>query len=446
MVMDRVRWVRQGEYKQGTVIYLMNRDERMRDNWALIFASRIAKLKRAPLLVVFNLMSHNGKTGRRRWDFQIEGLIELEQALKKKNITFCILVDEDAEGTAKFIKKHDVGFLVTDFSPLRNDRKLLTSIAKHIEVPFAEVDAHNIVPCFAASPKAEFGAHTLRPKITKQLVKYLDEFPNLPAHPYAYKGSVERIDWKKISRLKGIDESVKAITWAKAGERAAQAHLRRLLEGGLEGYSENRNDPTLEAQSGLSPYLHFGMISPQRVALAVRSSNVPKKDREAFLEELIVRRELSDNFCFYNPNYDNAEGFPDWGRKNHDKHRHDKREYLYSLKEFEAGKTHDLLWNAAQVELVESGKMHGYLRMYWAKKILEWTRNPEEAMKFAIHLNDKYSLDGRDPNGYAGIAWSIGGVHDRAWGERAVYGKIRSMTFNGAKGKFDVKAYIKKWL
>jgi deoxyribodipyrimidine photo-lyase len=173
-------------------------------------------------------------------------------------------------------------------------------------------------------------------------------------------------------------------------------------------------------------------------------SATPNDDKAAFLEELIVRRELSDNFCFYNPDYDSFNGFHSWAKKTHSIHRDDKRQFTYNLEEFEFSETHDPLWNAAQMEMVKTGKMHGFMRMYWAKKILEWTSSPEEAMQTAIYLNDKYSIDGRDPNGYTGIAWSIGGVHDRAWGEREVFGKIRYMNYNGCKRKFDVEKYIKQ--
>ena len=158
-----------------------------------------------------------------------------------------------------------------------------------------------------------------------------------------------------------------------------------------------------------------------------------------------MRRELADNFCFYNEEYDSIECFPDWAKKTHEKHKNDPREFLYTKKQFEQGKTHDELWNACQNQMMQTGKMHGYMRMYWAKKILEWTKNREEAMNIAIYLNDTYELDGRDPNGYAGIAWSIGGVHDRAWFERPVFGQIRYMNYNGCKSKFDVISYIKKW-
>jgi deoxyribodipyrimidine photo-lyase len=228
------------------------------------------------------------------------------------------------------------------------------------------------------------------------------------------------------------------------GEKAAGKALQNFLKYGINDYEERRNDPSLEGQSGLSPYLHFGQLSSQRVALEVMKSNASKQSRDAFLEELIIRKELSDNFCFYNPNYDSFDGFPAWARKSLDEHRKDKREYRYALEQFEHAGTHDDLWNAAQNEMVIRGKMHGYMRMYWAKKILEWSESPEEAMETAIFLNDKYELDGRDPNGYTGIAWSIGGVHDRAWGERPVFGKIRYMSYHGCKSKFDVKAYIEK--
>jgi len=222
--------------------------------------------------------------------------------------------------------------------------------------------------------------------------------------------------------------------------------LDSFFEERLSGYNEKRNDPNENVSSNLSPYLHFGQISAQRIALETykRKHNIETKD--AFLEELIVRRELSDNFCFYNKNYDSFDGFPEWAKKTLNEHRKDKREFTYHLEQFEKAKTHDDLWNAAQIEMVKTGKMHGYMRMYWAKKILEWTETPEEALEYSIYLNDKYELDGRDPNGYTGCAWSIGGVHDRAWTERPVFGKIRYMNYNGAKRKFDVKRYIQKYL
>ena len=232
--------------------------------------------------------------------------------------------------------------------------------------------------------------------------------------------------------------------WLIPGEKAAKDKLS-LLSDSLSGYDQNRNDPTKEALSNLSPYFHFGHISPQRVAFEIKNSSLTKSDKDSFLEEMIVRRELSDNFCEYESNYDHFDGFHDWAKKTLNEHRNDEREYLYPKEQFEFADTHDPLWNAAQNQMRQKGKMHGYMRMYWAKKILEWSPNPEVALQIAIDLNDKYELDGRDPNGYAGIAWSIGGIHDRAWFERPVYGKVRYMNYNGCKSKFNVKRYIEMY-
>ncbi|MBN1298152.1 MAG: deoxyribodipyrimidine photolyase, partial [Actinobacteria bacterium] len=232
--------------------------------------------------------------------------------------------------------------------------------------------------------------------------------------------------------------------WLKPGYANAINMLENFIENGLNIYDTKRNDPNEPAQSNLSPYIHFGQISAQRVALEIIKMDIDESKKETFLEELIIRRELSDNFCYYNPCYDSFEGFPAWARDSLDHHRPDKRDYIYTLEEFENAKTHDPLWNAAQMEMAKTGKMHGYMRMYWAKKILEWTSSPDEAVKYAVYLNDSYSLDGRDPNGYTGIAWSIGGVHDRAWNQRKVFGKIRYMSYNGCSRKFDILSYIKK--
>jgi len=221
--------------------------------------------------------------------------------------------------------------------------------------------------------------------------------------------------------------------------------LQDFIENKIEKYLADKNDPIKDACSGLSAYLHFGQLSAQRVALEIIKNISKSESVDSFLEELIVRRELSDNYCYYNPLYDSVEGFPEWAKRSLNTQRKEKREFIYTQEVFEAAYTHDPLWNAAQNEMKQSGRMHGYMRMYWAKKILEWTASPEEALKIAIYLNDKYQLDGRDPNGYVGCAWSIGGVHDRAWANRPVYGKIRYMNFNGAKRKFSVDEYIGKW-
>jgi len=344
----------------------------------------------------------------------------------------------------KFRAQHKTGVLVTDFDPLRLKRAWKKAVLSKIPIPVYEVDAHNVIPCWVASPKQEFAAYTFRPKVKRQLAEFLDDFPSLRKHPFSGERRVKHTDWTAIRKSLEVDRAVWEVEWIKPGEKAALQALHHFVEHKLSEYDRKRNDPSQDGQSHLSPYLHFGQISAQRVAIEIKRAKSSVKDRAAFLEELIVRRELSDNYCFYNPHYDSFQGFPDWARKSLDEHREDKREHLYSLEQFETARAHDELWNAAQLEMVKTGKMHGYMRMYWAKKMLEWTKTPEEAQKIAIHLNDKYELDGRDPNGYVGIAWSIGGVHDRAWFPRPIFGKIRYMSFRGAQSKFDVKAYISR--
>ncbi|HEX3009384.1 MAG TPA: hypothetical protein VHO90_17395, partial [Bacteroidales bacterium] len=307
------------------------------------------------------------------------------------------------------------------------------------------VDAHNIVPAFVVSAKAEYGAYTLRPKINKLLPVFMDSYPELPSVNRITLREFPSIDWEEVKRALCTDLSVSEVDWCLPGEDEAHKMLHHFVEHKLEQYASKRNDPVAGATSGLSPYLHFGQISAQHVAQSVLKAGASPESSAAFLEELIVRRELADNFCFYNPDYDSFNGFPEWARKSLDVHRGDKRDFIYSFEEFEKAATHDDLWNAAQKEMVVYGKMHGFMRMYWAKKILEWTASPEVALNTAIKLHNKYSLDGRDPNTYAGCSWAIGGVHDRAWNRHPVYGMIRYMNYNGCKRKFDVNAYVKQF-
>lgn len=437
----RVRLLQTGSENNGPVIYWMSRDQRVHDNWALLFAQQLALEKKLPLAVVFNIVPDFLEAAIRQYGFMLKGLKELAHELELYNIRFFITTGKPEEEIPDLIKSFNAAILVTDFDPLRIKRIWKRDIAEKIQIPFYEVDAHNIVPCLQASDKLEFAAYTIRPKINKALIEFIDEFPPLKK---MRKSEIEsdKIDWDKISKSLKIDFTVKEVDWIKPGEKAAINNLNHFLENKFEQYHELRNDPNKDAQSNLSPYLHFGQISAQRVALEIQRFNGNKESEKSFLEELIVRRELSDNFCYFNPKYDSFEGFPDWAKTTLNEHRKDEREFVYSLEEFEHAKTHEDLWNSAQRELLTTGKLHGYMRMYWAKKILEWSKSPEEALRIAIYLNDKYELDGRDPNGYTGCAWSIGGVHDRPWFERPVYGKIRYMNRNGAKNKFDIKSYI----
>lgn len=454
----RIRHLNAHRMERGSVVaYWMSRDQRVKDNWALLHAQEIAQNAQRPLVVLFVLTEGFPGATWRSYDFMIKGLQEIESRLYELNIPFILAVGNPSEEIPNMVKQYDISALVTDMSPLRIGKTWRADVARAIDVPMYEVDAHNIVPVWEASPKQEFGAYTIRPKIQKMLATYLTKFPELsPQNPSTITrfismnppagGRIQNIHWDEIVQRLTMDRSVKPVTWLTPGETAAHHMLADFIQTKLpQGYAEKRNDPNEDALSHLSPYLHFGQISAQRIAYEMQKAVAPREDKEAFLEELIVRRKLADNYCFYNPYYDSFDGFPDWAKKSLNIHATDVREFMYSRDEFEEGKTHDPIWNACQREMVVTGKMHGYMRMYWAKKILEWTKSPQEAMETAIFLNDKYELDGRDPNGYVGCAWAIGGVHDRAWFERGVFGKIRFMNANGLRRKVKIDAYVKKW-
>ena len=428
----------------GMVVYWMSRDQRLRDNWALLYAQELALSAEQPLAVVFCLVPEFLGATWRQYGFMLKGLIELEAELRTMNIRFFLLQGQPEEQVVRFCRNQEVGALVCDFSPLSIHRGWKKRVAENARVPFFEVDAHNTVPCWFVSPKQEYAAYTLRPKLHRVLPDFLTDIPPVQKHPYGTIEGSARTDWDRAEKALELDREVPEVQWLLPGEAAGQKAMDVFIREKLADYAEERNDPSKNGQSDLSPYLHFGQLSAQRLAYEVSRADMGEESTDAFLEELVVRKELSDNFCFHNPYYDSVEGFPRWAKETLSLHEGDEREYLYSLDVLEKGQTHDPLWNAAQLEMVKRGKMHGYMRMYWAKKILEWTKLPQKAMATAIYLNDKYSLDGRDPNGYVGIAWSIGGVHDRAWGERPIFGKIRYMSYRGSKSKFDVAGYLEK--
>ena len=439
----------------------MNRDGRVDDNWALLYAQQLAIENKAPLLVCYNLEPGFLGGGYRQHAFKIKGLMEVEQALEKLEIPFFMVSGKQTEkDLEKFVKTNEIGAMVTDFFPLRHTRTWVEYLRKKLTIPLYGVDAHNIVPAWVVSDKQEYAARTIRPKLHRLLPEYLENFPKVKKQKHPYTKSIPTIDWDAILKDQTIDQEVTEVDWITPGSRAAKKAMKYFIKNNFAGYAENRNDPNNSGQSDLSPYLHYGHIAPQRAAWEIvkhvdkpinqilaadRNGAATKNDASAFLEELIIRRELSDNFCFYNSSYDASAGFPNWAQKTLLKHADDEREFIYSTEEFEQAETHDDLWNATQMQMVRTGKMHGYMRMYWAKKILQWTENPDDAMALAIYLNDKYELDGRDPNGYSGIAWSMGGVHDRPWFDREIFGTVRYMARSGCEKKFDVEAYTEKW-
>ncbi len=442
----RGRTLADGRIGAGPVVYWMQRDQRAEDNWALLAAcQRAAELDR-PLVVVFCLVSEFLEATMRQFGFMLCGLEETAAALARHRITFELLQGPPSEVLPPLLHELDAAALVTDFNPLRISRAWKADVLKRVRLPVCEVDAHNVVPAWMASPKLEVGARTLRPKIHRLLPEFLTEFPSqLPELPQL-KRKMRPIDWDACRQSLKVRRDIGEVAAWKPGSKAGMSRLKTFVTSILTTYADGRNDPNQAAQSDLSPYLHFGQIAPQRVALAVARAAVGDEAKAAFLEELIVRRELADNFCLYEPRYDSIAAFARWARESLQEHLSDRRTWLYTVDQLERAETHDLLWNAAQRQMVVHGKMHGYLRMYWGKKILEWSREPGEALAIANLLNDRYELDGRDPNGYAGTAWSIGGVHDRAWPSRPIFGKVRYMNQNGCRGKFDVDDFVRRIL
>jgi deoxyribodipyrimidine photo-lyase len=311
-----------------------------------------------------------------------------------------------------------------------------------------EVDGDSVVPLEVASEKAEYAARTIRPKVHAHLDRFLVELRPTPLERDSLDLGRTGIDLSDpsaiLDRLR-VDASTPPVThFFRGGTREALKRMRHFRNRRLKDYADARSRPEEEAVSRLSPYLHFGQISPVEVALELGRGRYGKReDRDAYLEELCVRRTLAQNFVWFCPDYDSYAALPDWARATLDAHRADERAARYSKRELETARTHDPYWNAAMREMRYTGYMHNHMRMYWGKKILEWTNTPEYAYRVALELNNRYFLDGRDPNSYANIGW-IFGLHDRPWPERDVYGKVRTMTAKGLERKMDIDAYVKR--
>ncbi|XP_076150681.1 CPD photolyase isoform X2 [Alosa pseudoharengus] len=436
--------------QQGSegVLYWMGRDQRVQDNWALIYAQQLAITEKLPLHICFCLMPTFLEATFRHYSFMLKGLQEVAKESSVLDIQFHLLSGFPGDTLHGFIKEWNMGVVVTDFWPLRDPTQWVDDVKKTIspDIPIIQVDAHNVVPCWEASGKLEYSARTIRGKITKLLPTFLTEFPVVDKHPHSSSRTAKAVNWSEILSSLVVDRGVGEVDWAKPGTSGGMAMLESFIDQRLGDFAALRNNPNVAALSQLSPWIHFGHLSAQRVVRQVQKNGKKFSDSVAsFTEELVVRRELADNFCFYNKNYDNIEGAYEWARKTLQDHAKDKRTHVYTREQLEQAKTHDKLWNAAQTQVLTEGKMHGFMRMYWAKKILEWTSSPEEALAIAIYLNDRYSLDGCDPNGYVGCMWSICGIHDQGWAERPVFGKIRYMNYDGCKRKFDVVQYERRY-
>ena len=385
--------------KSGKIIYMCEREIRAKDNFALQFALQKSKELNLPLKIIHPKINYEYKPKQVFINNQIE---QAERQFTQIGLNFEVIEKTPEE----IIKSLKPALIILDFNPI-----LKRDYLKNADFKIYEIDGHNIIPARFVSDKQEYSAATLRRKIYYNIYPYMSEFDNLTT--------------KKVE---------------------ADYVLEDFIKNKLPYYAEYKNDVSKNVLSGLSKYLNLGFISSQRVALEIIKSKVENINKEVFLEELIVRKELADNFCLYSQNYNDFSGVPNWAKMSLENHMYDIRPYIYSTEELENAKTHDTLWNATQIQLMREGIIPGYLRMYWAKKILEWTFQPKEALKTAIYLNDKYAYDSPSANGYVGILWAIAGLHDRAFIDYPITGKIRRMTYDSLKRKYDLGYYLNKYV
>jgi deoxyribodipyrimidine photo-lyase len=432
---------KKGVKKGAYVLYWMQASQRAEYNHALEYAILKANELHQPVIVFFGITDHFPEGNERHYHFMLEGLKEVKQSLEKRGIQMVILHKSSEMGAIQLAKRASLA--VVDRGYLKIQKRWRSDTATKMNCPLIQVETDVIVPVEETSPKEEYAAATIRLKIHKKLSHFLVPLKQRDPAVESLSLDFDSFDindvGKAISKLH-IDRSVQRVSSFQGGTKEARNHLEVFLEGKLDQFPKLRNDPTLDYLSHMSPYLHFGQISPLFIALKALETKSP--GTEAFLEELIVRRELSMNFVFYNEKYDSFEAGPEWAKKTLRAHKKDKHPYTYTLEDLEPAKTHDPYWNAAQKEMVVRGKMHGYMRMYWGKKIIEWSKTPEEAFRIALYLNNKYELDGRDPNGFTAVAWCFG-KHDRPWGERPIFGNVRYMNDKGLKRKFDADGYVK---
>ena len=423
----------------------MQRAQRGRENHALDVAILEANSRRLPVVVYFAPVPFYPHANLRHYAFLQQGIADIQKDVKSRNCLFVLRRYPD-HSLSKFMDEVQPALLIGDENPMREPEHWRQVVAQRVKIPFWTVDADVAVPSSLLA-KEQYAAHHLR----KRFAPLLDSFIVPFAEPKA------RVSWKSptpqslnsdvdITEGWNIDRSVPPSTAFRGGTNEAYHLLEEFVSRKLAKYSVNRNHPELDGTSRLSPYLHFGHIGPVSVALAVRNAKAPQKEKDAFLDELITWRELSINFVKYNPHYDSIENADAWAQRSLADHARDEREQIYPAAQLERAETHDELWNAAHTQMVRDGWMHNYMRMYWAKKILEWTKTPAQAYNLAVRLNDKYELDGRDPNGYSGVAWAIAGKHDRAWFDRPVFGKVRYMSAAAAAKKFNTRAYIQQTL
>ncbi len=429
--------------KRAYVLYWMQQSQRTRWNHALEFAVHQANALGICPVVLFGITDDYPEANERHYAFMLEGLQDVAEALRRRGILFVLRHEPPHEAAVALAA--NAALVVTDRGYLRIQRDWRAHVARHAPCRVVQVESDVVVPVNIASNKEEYTAATLRPKIHRVISDYLQPLRTEAVAHSSLGLRLKGLDAGNPQRVLAsltIDRSVGAVSTFRGGEREAARLLRQFISRKLAGYASDRNDPAMDGVSHMSPYLHFGQVSPLELALKVREATHPES-ADAFVEELVVRRELAMNYVEFNPRYDDYASLPSWALKTLAKHASDERRHLYGIRQLEDAETHDPYWNAAQQEMVRAGKMHNYMRMYWGKKILEWSASPEEAFHAALQLNNKYELDGRDANSFAGVAWCFG-KHDRPWGERDIFGMVRYMNDAGLRRKFDMDAYLKR--
>ena len=435
--------------KAKYVLYWMQMFKRTTHNHALKFAIEQANERNLPLVVYEALKFYYPWANDRIHTFILEGVAEKREAFAKLGISYVFYLQKDKHSPKQTVKKiaKDAALIVTDDFPCFIIPDHNAAIVKQPNISVFAVDSNGIIP-MSKFEKEEYGAYTIRPKIRKILDDYFVPFEEEKIKIKQPDLEVDCPDTifneKNIAELVAecdIDHSVQPSPIYQGGTKNGRKRLKKFIEEILPNYDQSRNKPEIDGSSRLSSYLHFGFLSSLEIAFAVKESDAPNASKDAYLEELIVRRELSYNFTRHNKNYDSLKSLPDWANKTMREHIDDQRPITYSLEQLERAETYDELWNATQREMVETGEMHNYVRMLWGKLVIEWTNSYEEAFAILEHLNNKYCLDGRNPNSYAGILWCFG-KHDRAWQEREIFGKLRCMTSNSTGKKFDSKKYI----
>ncbi len=462
------------------VLYWMVAARRASWNFALDRAVELARELDKPLIVLEALRVDYPWASARMHRFVLDGMADNACAFEGSGVLYHPYVEPEAGAGKGLIERlaERACAVVTDDFPAFFLPRMIAAAGRKLSVRLEAVDSNGLLP-LRATERSFVRAFHFRRFLQRELAPHLASFPArdplrrelLPIRRLP-EGIAKRWPRADAALLEGRGRALAALpidqrvppSPIRGGPQAARKVLTHFLERGLERYGSEHNQPDSGASSGLSPYLHFGHVSPHEVlhALGERedwsADNVGGERRgkrggwwglsesaEAFLDELVTWRELGLNFCTHHADYDRYESLPAWARGTLERHGRDRRPQVYTLEQFEQAGTHDELWNAAQNQLRVEGRIHNYLRMLWGKKILHWSASPREALAILIELNNKHALDGRDPNSYSGIFWTLGRF-DRAWGpERPVFGTVRYMSSESTRRKLRVDDYVARW-